>query len=204
MKPVQNTRLTARQAQYLDFIQRYIELHGRSPAEAEIASHFGVSASAAHQMVLALEAAQRLARTPGEARSLRVLPNRLGDSGNVAAPHRIPSAEAESDATAIVEPGILIAREMLRRQFAHVDRCPIDDAEFAPLVGSLLQGFESGLLAAGVVASAAGQARDRLQEEAVSIYTAWCARNDPENADADVDRKNFLYLMKHGRWPRGR
>jgi Mn-dependent DtxR family transcriptional regulator len=64
---------TARQGQYLAFIYYYAKINRRSPAEADIQRYFNVSAPTVHQMVLALEARGYLERTPGQARSLRVL-----------------------------------------------------------------------------------------------------------------------------------
>jgi repressor LexA len=64
---------TARQGQYLAFIYYYTKINRRAPAEADIQKYFNVSAPTVHQMVLTLEAAGHVKRTPGEARSLRVL-----------------------------------------------------------------------------------------------------------------------------------
>ncbi|HEY8284090.1 MAG TPA: helix-turn-helix domain-containing protein [Chloroflexota bacterium] len=64
---------TPRQGQYLAFIHTYTKLRGRSPSEAEIATHFMVSPPSAHQMVVTLEHRGLIQRTPGQARSLRVL-----------------------------------------------------------------------------------------------------------------------------------
>ncbi len=64
---------TARQGQYLAFIYHYTKVNRRAPAEADIQWYFSVSAPTVHQMVVALEAAGHLERTPGVARSVRVL-----------------------------------------------------------------------------------------------------------------------------------
>ena len=64
---------TARQGQYLAFIYHYEKINRRPPAEADIQRHFDVSAPSVHQMVLTLEAGGHIERTPGQARSLRVL-----------------------------------------------------------------------------------------------------------------------------------
>jgi len=64
---------TARQGQYLAFIYYYAKINRRAPAEADIQKYFNVSAPTVHQMVLSLEAGGHVKRTPGEARSLRVL-----------------------------------------------------------------------------------------------------------------------------------
>jgi len=67
------TRFTPRQGQFLAFIDSYIRMHRRAPAESELARHFGVTAPTAHQMVVTLESKGLIERTPGEARSIRVL-----------------------------------------------------------------------------------------------------------------------------------
>ena len=64
---------TERQGQYLAFIYHYSKVNRRPPAEADIQRFFDVSAPTVHQMVLTLEAGGHVARTPGQARSLRVL-----------------------------------------------------------------------------------------------------------------------------------
>lgn len=66
-------RLTARQGQYLAFMYYYEKINRRPPAEADIQRYFKVSAPSVHQMVLALEAGGHINRTPGQARSIRVL-----------------------------------------------------------------------------------------------------------------------------------
>jgi repressor LexA len=66
-------RYTPRQGQYLAFIHYYTKLHGRPPAEADMQRYFGISAPAAHQMVLTLEEHRFIERTPGQSRSIRLL-----------------------------------------------------------------------------------------------------------------------------------
>jgi repressor LexA len=64
---------TQKQGQYLAFIYYYSKIHGRAPAEAEMQQHFRVSPPSVHQMVLTLEARGLIARTPRQARSIRLL-----------------------------------------------------------------------------------------------------------------------------------
>jgi repressor LexA len=64
---------TPQQGQYLVYIHQYTQLNGQPPAEADIQRFFRVSPPTVHQMILNLEAKGLLARTPGKARSLRVL-----------------------------------------------------------------------------------------------------------------------------------
>jgi Mn-dependent DtxR family transcriptional regulator len=66
-------RFTPRQGQYLAYISLYTKLHGRAPAEADIQLYFRVSPPSVHQMILTLEKAKLISRTPYEARSIRVL-----------------------------------------------------------------------------------------------------------------------------------
>ena len=55
------------------FIYYYAKIHGYSPSEAELQRHFGVTPPTVHQMVLTLERNGLIERTPGKARSIRVL-----------------------------------------------------------------------------------------------------------------------------------
>jgi DNA-binding MarR family transcriptional regulator len=64
---------TAKQGQYLAFIYYYTRIHGRAPTEAEMQQYFQVSPPSVHQMVLALVARGLIERTPGRARSIRLL-----------------------------------------------------------------------------------------------------------------------------------
>ena len=66
-------RYTARRGQYLAFIFYYTKLHGHAPAEADIQRYFKVSAPTVHQMILSLEKQRCIGRTPGQARSIRLL-----------------------------------------------------------------------------------------------------------------------------------
>lgn len=64
---------TTKQGQYLAFIYGYTRIMGRPPAEADLQRHFQVTPPTVHQMVLALERAGLIARTPRAPRSIRVL-----------------------------------------------------------------------------------------------------------------------------------
>lgn len=48
-------RPTARQREYLDFIQKYMARFGVAPAESDIQDHFMVSAPSVHSMIKTLE-----------------------------------------------------------------------------------------------------------------------------------------------------
>jgi len=72
---------THKQGQYLAFIYYYSKIHGCVPSEAELQQYFRVSPPSVHQMILTLEAHGLIERTPGQARSIRLLiaPEELPD-----------------------------------------------------------------------------------------------------------------------------
>jgi repressor LexA len=66
-------KYTSKQGQYLAFIHYYTKINGRAPAEADMQRYFKVSPPSVHQMVITLERKKLINRTPGEARSIRIL-----------------------------------------------------------------------------------------------------------------------------------
>lgn len=66
-------KYTSRQGEYLAFIYYYTKIHGYAPSEADLEQYFMVSWASVHQMILKLEERGLITRTPGEARSIRVL-----------------------------------------------------------------------------------------------------------------------------------
>lgn len=66
-------QFTPKQGQYLAFIHNYILLQGEAPAEADMQRFFKVTPPTVHSMVLRLEENGLIARTPGKARSIRLL-----------------------------------------------------------------------------------------------------------------------------------
>jgi Mn-dependent DtxR family transcriptional regulator len=69
-------RYTAEQGQYLAYIYYYTKIHKQPPAEADRQEYFGVTPPSVHQMVLGLEQAGLIGRTPRVPRSIRLLPDR--------------------------------------------------------------------------------------------------------------------------------
>lgn len=67
---------TAKQGQYLALIHYFTKIHGKPPTEAELQRYFRVTPPSVHQMVLGLESKGLIARTPGKARSIRLLVDR--------------------------------------------------------------------------------------------------------------------------------
>lgn len=66
-------RYTPKQGQYLAFIFYYTKLNRCAPSEADIQRFFNVSPPTVHQMILSLEKRRCIERTPGQARSIRLL-----------------------------------------------------------------------------------------------------------------------------------
>jgi len=64
---------TAKQGQYLAFIYNYTKIHRCPPAESDLQYYFRVSAPAIHDMIKTLERNGLLEKTPGQARSIRLL-----------------------------------------------------------------------------------------------------------------------------------
>ena len=54
-------------------IYYYAKLHGRAPSEADIQGYFKISPPTVHQMILSLEKQRYIERSPGQARSIRLL-----------------------------------------------------------------------------------------------------------------------------------
>ena len=68
----QEPRFTDKQGQYLAFIHYYTLVNGQPPAEADMQRFFGVTPPTVHQMVIGLERAGLIQRTPRQARSIAV------------------------------------------------------------------------------------------------------------------------------------
>ncbi|MGA7978960.1 MAG: SOS response transcriptional repressor [Chromatiaceae bacterium] len=66
-------RFTAKQGQYLAFIYNYAVMFGRAPAEADLQHFFRTTPPTVHQMLLTLADKQLISRTPGQARSIKIL-----------------------------------------------------------------------------------------------------------------------------------
>ena len=64
---------TKLQGQYLAFIHAYTLINRRAPAELDMQRFFGVSAPSVHRVVVELDRKGFIARTPGAARSIRLL-----------------------------------------------------------------------------------------------------------------------------------
>lgn len=73
LDPAAVPRFTKTQGQYLAFIHNYMQIHGLAPAETDLQRYFRVSAPSVHEMIKTLERNALIERTPGRARSIRLL-----------------------------------------------------------------------------------------------------------------------------------
>ena len=64
---------TKKQGQYLAFIYNYSKIHGRAPSELDLQRYFQTTPPSVHQMIKTLELSGFVQRTPGQARSIRLL-----------------------------------------------------------------------------------------------------------------------------------
>ncbi len=64
---------TATQGQYLAFIYYYTKVNGQAPAEKNFQQFFQVSPPTVHQMIQRLALLKFISKTPGQARSIRLL-----------------------------------------------------------------------------------------------------------------------------------
>ena len=55
------------------FIDSYMTMHGRAPAEADLRRFFGTTPPTIHQMILKLEEKGLISRVPGQARSIKLM-----------------------------------------------------------------------------------------------------------------------------------
>ena len=69
-------RFTEKQSQYLAFIDSYMTMYGRAPAEADLQRFFRTTPPTVDQMILKLEEKGLIRRVPGEARSIKLLVGR--------------------------------------------------------------------------------------------------------------------------------
>ena len=66
-------KYTEKQGQYLAFIDAYMRMHGKAPAETDLQRFFGTAPPTIHQMILKLEEKGFISRVPRQARSIKLL-----------------------------------------------------------------------------------------------------------------------------------
>jgi len=73
LDPSMAPSFTPKQGQYLAFLYNYTKIHGKAPAESDLERYFQVSPPSIHEMIKTLERNGLIERTPGQARSIRLL-----------------------------------------------------------------------------------------------------------------------------------
>lgn len=73
LDPATAPRFTKTQGQYLAYIFSYTKIHRVAPAESDLQRYFQVSPPSVHEMIKTLERNGLIERTPGHARSIRLL-----------------------------------------------------------------------------------------------------------------------------------
>lgn len=73
LDPLTAPAFTKKQGQYLAFIYNYSKIHVRAPSELDLQRYFQTTPPSVHQMIRTLELNGLIERTPGKARSIRLL-----------------------------------------------------------------------------------------------------------------------------------
>jgi LexA DNA binding domain-containing protein len=168
---------TSRQGQFLAYINHYITLHGRPPAEAEMMQFFQVTPPSVHQMILTLERRGLISRVPGQARSiaLRLPAEKLPPLHSASATATInpTSPKTGNHPPTDMETTLLrFGKGQLEHWFNHNDQKPLDDSEFVPLLDMLIDSFARAGLSATHV--------QQLRRHACEVYHRYCQQAEPE------------------------
>lgn len=184
--------LTTRQTEYVTFIREFTRLHGKAPAEAEIAQYFKVSAPSVHTMLVKLEGLGAIAREPRTARSIRVLipPTGVPQLDRLPPPGPVRTGEKPRGA-----PGMDLACAVINELFVEIQHRTVDDEDFIPVLGAVARATGQTLLAAGNTEAEATRARRAVLEFAAESYARLCAMNDPEDADDEEDTRRFWDIL---------
>jgi hypothetical protein len=128
-----------------------------------------MKAPTVHQMVVSLARKGLIGRTPGTARSIRVLvdPRLLPPLPGHAAPADSAPASQESS---VVEAVVTVANRIVNKLCEGNETRAMDDREIVPLFRRLLEGVEEGLVEVGVGPLGAERARQRVLAHAEGLY----------------------------------
>jgi repressor LexA len=187
---------TPRQGQFLAFIHHYTTLHGRPPAEAEMADFFRVTPPSVHLMVLTLERRGFITRVPGQARSiaLRLPPEALpplqavGVGAVIPPPPPAPGlAGTGNDELAFLRLG----KRQLEDLFAYHARNPLGESGTVQLLDVLVESFAHAGLGARLVHD--------LCRHACTLYHHHCRVNLPRHTFEQSVELLFKYLPESSR-----
>lgn len=183
---------THRQGEYLAYINHYTQVSGRPPAEADIASYFGVAGPSVHRMLVHLQERGLISRLPGVARSLRI----LIDETELPSPHHSsprnapPRSLADPNTTAAHE-GLAVARRILVRQFEAYPDSGLSEEAFAEFIAGLVSGVLEHMIVARYPLGHITAVRNGLFEE----IARHCA-TDIDCGQAKPHARTFLDLVE--------
>jgi repressor LexA len=190
---------TPRQGQFLAYINHYITLHVRPPAEAEMMQFFQVTPPSVHQMILTLERRGLISRVPGQARSitLRLPAEKLPPLHGATATATIHPPPPKTDAYPVTDTETTLLRFgkiQLEHWFSYNRQTPLDDSEFVPLLDMLIDTFaQAGLSAAPV---------ECLRRHACDLFHRHRLQAAPETTfEENIDLMfSFLPSFVRARW----
>jgi len=190
---------TSRQGQFLAYINHYLTLHGRPPAEAEMMQFFQATPPSVHQMILTLERRGLISRVTGQARSitLRLPPEELPPLHGTAATatiHPPPPKTGNHPPTDTETVLLRFGKTQLEHWFNYNAHNPLDDSEFVPLLDILIESFaQAGLSTAPV---------EQLRRHTCQLYHRYCQQSAPETTFKENVEIMFSFLPPslHSRW----
>ena len=189
---------TRRQGEYLAYINHYTQVNGRPPAEADIASYFGVAGPTVHRMLVHLQERGLISRLPGVPRSLQI----LVDLTELPHPHSSlprgapPRYQTNPVKTAAHE-GLAVARRILLRQFEAYPDSGLSEEAFAEFIAGLVSGVLEHMVIARYPLGHLAAVRNGLFEE----IARHCATDD-DRGQARPRARTFLDLVE-ARLPTG-
>jgi hypothetical protein len=190
---------TARQGQFLAYINHYITLHGRPLAEAEMMQFFQVTPPSVHQMILTLERRGLISRVPGQARSITLrlpaeeLPSLHGATAS-ATIHPPPPKTGNHPSTDMETTLLRFGKIQLDHWFKYNDHKPLDNSEFVPLLDMLIDTFAQAGLSATLV--------ECLRRHACDLFHRHRLQAAPETTfEENIDLMfSFLPSSVRARW----
>jgi len=187
---------TSRQGQFLAYINHYITLHGRPPAEAEMMQFFQVTPPSVHQMILTLERRGLISRVPGQARSITLrlpaeeLPPLQGATATSTI-HPPPPKNGNHPSTDMETTLLRFGKIQLDHWFGYNAHNPLDDSEFVPLLDMLIDTFAHAGLSTTPV--------EQLRRHACEVYDRYCRKSAHETNFQENAEIMFGFLPRSAR-----
>jgi hypothetical protein len=159
---------TVRQGEYLSFIHSYTTKVGVSPSFEDIARHFGTAPPNVNGMIKTLERRGLLSRSPGVARSLRVLvpPEVLpgSDFGSRAPRTRTPVVSAAIGSPSAADAAVAAALAALEVVMPHLASATRRSSD-AKIVIEVARAIHESLVRLGVEEHRAAEVSRRVSAE---------------------------------------